>query len=233
MHGTWTGDQLYLEALREVVLHFPEFVCIENVWGFRKFRRVIETFRALPLYHCTEFCIWGEDFTLQRKKRVFLFLHRQPFDFPPIEQYPRPPAPTCLRDYLETSAPVPAIPNYVYNRLDGAYRDPPTVYHPDRREPVNLFTNLKRDRSLFLVQDERCPRGVRPFSVREVASLHGFEKEYQFLGPLGECYDMVVDSVMPPVAHAIGLAANDYFASLSRLAEVPHALGEHSKSGAG
>src|SRR5690242_15397779 len=28
MHGTCTGDQLYLEALREIVLRSPELVCI-------------------------------------------------------------------------------------------------------------------------------------------------------------------------------------------------------------
>jgi len=224
MHHTWTGDSLYLEALREIVLRFPELVCIENVWGFRKFRRVMETFRALPLYHCSEFVVEGSDFTMQRKKRVFLLLHRQPFAFPPLDHYPRNPAGRVLRDYLEDNAAV-EIPAYVYARLDGTYRDRPLIYHPDREEPVNLFTNYGRDRSLFLVEDARCPRGVRPFSVREVANLHGFEPSYQFCGPLGESYDMIVDSVMPPVARAIGLAANDYFHAIARLADVPHAQG--------
>ncbi|SRR5579875_8489 len=224
MHGSWTGESLYLEALREIVLRFPELVCIENVWGMRKFRRVMETFRALPLYHCTEFAVYGEEFTLQRKKRVFLLLHRQPFDFPPLEAYPRLPAGRVLRDYLEADAAVDT-PAYVYSRLDGAYRDRPLIYHPDHQAPVNLFTNYRRDRSLFLVEDARYPRGVRPFTVREVANLHGFDPSYQFLGSLGEVYDMVVDSVMPPVARAIGLAANDYFQAIDRLADVPHALG--------
>jgi DNA (cytosine-5)-methyltransferase 1 len=226
MHKTWTGDALYLEALREIVLRHPDLVCIENVWGFRKFKRVIETFRALPLYHCTEFVVYGDDYTLQRKKRVFLLLHRQPFDFPPIEQFAPPiRAGQRLRDYLEVDAPVAPLPDYVYSRLDGKYRDRPIIYSPDGQEPVNLFTNYGRDRSLFLVEDPRYPRGVRPFTVREVANLHGFDPSYQFIGPLGEGYDMVIDSVMPTVAHAIGLAANDYFRSIPCLADVPRALG--------
>jgi DNA (cytosine-5)-methyltransferase 1 len=229
VHGTWTGDSLYLEALREVILRMPELVCVENVWGMRKFKRVMETFRALPLYHCTELVGYGEDFTLQRKKRLFLLLHRQPFAFPPLDHYaPASRSAERLADYLEGAIPSPVIPPYIYRRLDGGYRDRPIIYHPERTAPVNLFTNYGRDRSLFLVTDPRCPRGVRPFHVREVANLHGFAPSYQFLGPLGACYDMVIDSVMPPMAHAIGQAANDYFRAIPRLAEIPRALGFRS-----
>jgi DNA (cytosine-5)-methyltransferase 1 len=232
MHGTQTGDSLYLEALREVVLHFPELIVLENVYGLKKFTRVMETFRALPLYHCTEFLVYGEDFTLQRKKRVFLILHRQPFAFSPIESYaPSRPGNERLCDYLEMAEP-PSIPDYVYHRLDGKYRDLPEIYPAQRQEPVNLFTNYKRDRSLFLVEDPRCPRGVRPFSQREVANLHGFDAAYHFLGPVGESYDMVIDSVMPPVARALGLAANDYFRAIPYLAEIPRALGYREVSSA-
>lgn len=46
MHGRWTGDALYLEALREIVLRYPEIVILENVLGMKKFQRVMETFRA-------------------------------------------------------------------------------------------------------------------------------------------------------------------------------------------
>jgi hypothetical protein len=45
------------------------------------------------------------------------------------------------------------------------------------------------------------------------------------LFPLNESYDMVVDSVMPLIARAIGLAVNDYLATLSALAEPPTSLG--------
>jgi DNA (cytosine-5)-methyltransferase 1 len=229
VHRTWTGDSLYLEAMREVVLYGPEWVAIENVWGMKKFKRVMETFRALPNYYCTEFVLHGEDFTLQRKTRVFMILHRQPYTFPPLEQYRLPRPGNRLRDYLELDAPVPPIPPYIYTRLRGdTYRDRPKVYDPEQDEPVNLFTNIGRDRSLFLVRDERCPRGVRPFQVREVANLHGFPRQphpYQFAGPLGARFDMVVDSVMPLMAYVLGQAANDYFAAIPSLADPPSPLG--------
>jgi hypothetical protein len=166
-----------------------------------------------------------QDFTHQRKSRVFLILTRQPYEFPPLESYRLPRPGTCLRDYLEMHAALPPIPPYVYTRLEGAYRDRARIYDPAQVEAVNLFTNYGRDRSLFLVRDERAPRKVRPFSVREVANLHGFPPTYQFLGPLNETYDMVIDSVMPLMARAIGLALNDYLAALTALAEPPRSLG--------
>ena len=223
---------MYLEALREIVLRYPEMVILENVLGLKKFFRVMETFRALPLYYCTECVLYGEDFSLQRKSRVFLILHRQPFAFRDIgaSQLPRPG--NQLRDYLEMDAPLPTIPPYVYTRLDGTpsasgkvYRDRPKIYDPDQREAVSLFTNYRRDRSLFLVRDQRAPRGVRPFSVREVANLHGFPKSYEFVGPLGESLDMVVDSVMPLMAYALGKATRAYFEMIPCLADVPRPLG--------
>ncbi len=232
IHDTCTGDALYLEALREVVLRYPEIVILENVLGIRRFKRLMETFRALPLYHCTECVLYGENFSIQKKARVFLILHRQPFAFQAIEdsQLPRPG--WQLKDYLEIDAPIPTIPNYVYTRLDGTpsasgkiYRDRPKIYDPNQREAVNLFTNYRRDRSLFLVRDQRAPRGIRPFSVREVANLHGFPKGYQFVGPLGESLDMVVDSVMPPMAYALAQAVRSYFEAIPQFAEVPQPLG--------
>ncbi|HEU5374136.1 MAG TPA: DNA cytosine methyltransferase [Ktedonobacteraceae bacterium] len=226
VHDKWSGDALYLEALREIVLRFPEMVVIENVLGMRKFKRVMETFRALPFYHCTEFTLFGEDFTHQRKSRVFLILTRQAYDFPPLESYRLSRPGTCLGDYLDMEAPLPDIPPYIYTRLEGkTYRDRPRIYDPAQTEPVNLFTNYGRDRSLFLVRDERAPRKVRPFTVREVGNLHGFPPDYQFIGPLGERYDMAVDSVMPFMARAIGLALDDYLAFIPQLAEPPQSLG--------
>lgn len=225
IHGTMTGDALYLEALREIVLHFPEMIILENVLGLRKFKRVMETFQSLPLYYCTECVLYGEEFSLQRKARVFLILHRQPFLFDDIAavQLPRPGY--RLADYLERDEPLASIPGYVYTRLDGGYRDLPKIYDPQQEHPVNLFTNYRRDRSLFLVKDPRAPRGVRPFTVRECANLHGFPREYRFVGSLGESYDMVIDSVMPTMAYALAQAAHRYFEAIPRLAPVPKPRG--------
>lgn len=216
VHGHWRGDSLYLEALREAVLLWPEVVVIENVLGMRKFPRVMETWRQLPHYHCTEFEVRGEMFTLQRKSRLFLILHRQAHSFQHLESY------ACkehrtLGDYLDQQASVQVAP-YVLKRMEGEYRDRPIVYEPGRTEPVNLFTNYKRDRSNFLVSHQGT---IRPFSVREVARLHGFPESFQFAGSMNSQYGQVIDSVMVPVARAIGAALDGYFAAIPGLAPQP------------
>jgi DNA (cytosine-5)-methyltransferase 1 len=42
IHETCTGDSLYLEALREIVLRYPEMVILENVLGLKRFFRVMD-----------------------------------------------------------------------------------------------------------------------------------------------------------------------------------------------
>jgi DNA (cytosine-5)-methyltransferase 1 len=220
VHGHWHGDSLYLEALREAVLLWPEVIVIENVLGMRKFPRVMETWRNLPHYHATEFEVHGERFTLQKKARLFLILHRQPFNFKPLECYATPLQGVALRDYLDAQTET-SIPPYILKRIAGGYRDNAIIYDPDQRTPVNLFANYKRDRSNYLIRDSLHPAGVRPFSVREVARLHGFPEDFQFFGNVGSQYGQIIDSVMVPVACAIGLALDDYFSSISELVEQP------------
>ncbi len=225
IHGHWDGDSLYLEALREAVMLWPEIIVIENVLGMRKFPRVMETWRSLPHYHTTEFELHGEDFTHQQKARVFLILHRQAYEFPSLDQYIKRIAYTHLGQYLDANTqPVPLLP-YIVNRINGAYRDPAYIYDPQQTTPVPLFANYKRDRSNYLVKDISHDAGVRPFSVSEVARLHGFPEGFQFKGSLTSQYAQIIDAVMPPMAEALGLALNDYFAAIPSLATQPKAKG--------
>ena len=230
VHGTRTGDNLYLEALREAVLMWPEVIVVENVMGFRHFKRAMETWQNLAHYHTTEMIVRGEWFSLQRKTRIFLILHRQLFKFLPLYRYSEKGnyGERRLGDYLELDGPANLkVPDYIYKRLDGEYRDQPNVYHPEQRDPIALTTNYKRDRSNHLIRDERYPKAVRPFSVRELANLHGFPSSYQLFGSLGEQYGQVVDSIMPVVAKALGHAIQEYFASISDLAKQPRHLGRN------
>jgi DNA (cytosine-5)-methyltransferase 1 len=164
--------------------------------------------------------VHGERFTLQKKARLFLILHRQPFNFKPLECYATPLQGVALRDYLDAQTET-SIPPYILKRIAGGYRDNAIIYDPDQRTPVNLFANYKRDRSNYLIRDSLHPAGVRPFSVREVARLHGFPEDFQFFGNVGSQYGQIIDSVMVPVACAIGLALDDYFSSISELVEQP------------
>src|SRR5882724_741947 len=197
VHGHCDGDSLYLEALRETVLLWPEIIWIENVKGMRQFPRVMETWRGLPHYYCTELEMNGEDFTHQRKSRVFLILHRQAYDFPAFDTFLRPSPRTSLAHYLESPLATPGLAPYILKRLDGGYRDPAIIYDPQQCTPVNLFANYKRDRSNYLIKDPSVEEGVRPFTVREVARLHGFPDTFDFHGGLNSQYAQIIDAVMP------------------------------------
>jgi DNA (cytosine-5)-methyltransferase 1 len=247
VHGKQTGDDLYLHALRNHVLLWPEVVLIENVVGMRKFEPVMELWRNIAHYYTTELTVWGHDFTMQRKTRVFLILHRQPFDFPMLKEIhtfvnehrdeipfqsvlARPGR--ILRDYLDApEEKVIDVQPYIETRLDGEYRDRPIIYSPDQADPINLMTNYKRDRSNFLVEDADSPIGSRPFSVNEIARLHGFPVDannrviHQFCGNKNQRYGQVVDTVMPIVAYALGTAINAYFEAIPALAPQPKPKG--------
>jgi DNA (cytosine-5)-methyltransferase 1 len=230
VHGHWNGDSLYLEALREAIMLWPEVIWIENVKGMRQFPRVMETWRSLPHYYCTELELHGEDFTHQRKSRVFLILHRQAYDFPAFDTYIQPPTRTRLTEYLEPQMQIPLLAPYILKRIDGGYRDPAIIYDPQQHTPVNLFANYKRDRSNYLVKDATVTGGARPFTVREVARLHGFPDHFTFRGGLNSQYAQIIDAVMPPMAEAIGHALNGYFEAISSLAPQPQALGHRTAS---
>lgn len=234
--GAQVGDDLYLHCLRNNVLLFPELILLENVLGMRKFPVVMELWRNVPHYYTTELIVWGEDFTLQRKARVFLILHRQPFLFPSLEHFPQqhripfsfiPSQPgRTLRDYLDdTSIEGPEMRPYIEKRLHGGYRDLPKLYYPEQETPVNLPTNYKRDRGVALVADTRYACGFRPFSVRELARLHGFPDSHRFEGPMGSQYGQVLDAVMPPVAYALGTLVNQYFDAVQDILPQPKSLG--------
>ena len=162
VHGNWTGDGLYLEALRAAVLMWPELIVVENVMGFRHFKRAMETWQDLAHYFTTEMIVRGEWFSHQMKTRVFLVLHRQPFKFLPLYNYADGSHQSKkLGDYLELEGSANAsLPPYVYKRLRGEYRDQPLIYDPEQHEPIALTTNYKRDRSNHLVRDPRYSQGL-------------------------------------------------------------------------
>lgn len=243
IHRTQNGDDLYLHALRNHVLLWPEAVLIENVLGMRqKFPVVMELWRGLPQYYTTEFTVYGHEFTLMRKTRLFLLLHRQPYIFPSLDAFLTQhdiPLPILLarpgrrlQDYLEDPAQMDErsrndvlVTPYIRTRVRGGYKRPGNLYDPEQHTPVNLPTNYGRDRSVAMVKDEASPYGYRPFSHRELARLHGFPDSHQFCGGKNARFTQIVDAVMPPVAYAFFWLLNHYFASIDELLPQPKSLG--------
>jgi DNA (cytosine-5)-methyltransferase 1 len=118
-----------------------------------------------------------------------------------------------LREILE-EAPAPEIPDYVYKRIDGAYRDKPIVSDPERGDIApTCVAHYSKDLSTRLVADKRFPRGVRPYTVREYARLQGVPDDFKFVGGDRKAYQMIGNGVAVPVAEWIGREVLRYFNS--------------------
>lgn len=208
VHGVRTGDELYLHALRLMSLRPPEAYVIENVPGMRKFPVVMEAMTELPDYYVQVFCPVGAQLWLpQRRDRLIIIGTRRPFSFRPPENTRA----VTLADILE-SDPRVELPDYLYSRLAGKYRDKPTISDPARGDLApTCVAHYSRDLSTRLVRDDRFPRGVRPYSVREYARLQGVPDSFEFCGTDSQAYKQIGNGVAVPVGEWAGRELVRYF----------------------
>lgn len=209
IHGTRTGDNLFLHFFRHVALERPEVYVVENVPGMRKFAVVMEALTSLPDYYVRVECpVDTRRWLPQRRDRLILFGSRKPMD-------PEAPAPhgkaMQISDILEADPQI-EIPGYVYKRLRGGYRDKPIVCDRDGIAPT-CVAHYGRDRSTRLVRDARFKMGVRPFTVREYARLQGFPDSHVFCGNERSQYEQIGDAVPVPMARWVGTQIKSYFAA--------------------
>jgi DNA (cytosine-5)-methyltransferase 1 len=210
IHGARTGDNLFLHSFRHLAIKRPEVYWVENVPGMRKFPVVMEAMTRLPDYYVSVFCpVSAQTWLPQRRDRLIIlgskrtFLWRQPAEGRRV----------TLREILE-EAPAPEIPDYVYKRIDGAYRDKPIVSDPERGDIApTCVAHYSKDLSTRLVADKRFPRGVRPYTVREYARLQGVPDDFKFVGGDRTAYQMIGNGVAVPVAEWIGREVLRYFNS--------------------
>jgi DNA (cytosine-5)-methyltransferase 1 len=208
IHGRRTGDDLFLHYFRHLAIRRPEVYWVENVPGMRKFPVVMEAMTKLPDYYVTVFCpIASQTWLPQRRDRLIILGSRREFAW-------RPPAATRrvrLAEIIEKNPSV-EIPEYVYKRLDGGYRDRPIVSDPERDDLApTCVAHYAKDVSTRLVKDERFPRGVRPYSVREYARLQGVPDDFRFCGTDRDAYRMIGNGVSVPVGEWLGREVLRYF----------------------
>lgn len=209
IHGTRTGDELYLHALRHTVIEPPEVFVAENVPGMRKFPVVMEALTRLPGYHATVICpVQSELWLPQRRDRLIVIASRRPFAW----RAPRAPRRRVrLRDILERDPQV-EIPDYVFKRMRGKYRDLPIINDPRHDEPMpTCVAHYAKDVSTRLVADRRFKMGVRPYSVREYARAQGVPDWFTFAGTDRQAYKMIGNGVSEPVGYWIGRELRRYF----------------------
>ena len=210
IHGTRTGDELFLHGFRHVVLSRPEAFVLENVPGMRKFKVVMECFQKIPDYYVTTLCPVGADNWLPQKRDRLIMIgtRRRHFISPPQINLRRP----KLSDLLERDPQV-HIPDYVYKRFHGEYRDRPIISNPDDAAALapTCVAHYSKDVSTRLVMDARFAQGIRPYSVREYARLQGFPDDHVFAGSQAEQYKQIGNAVAVPVGRWIGQVLNEYF----------------------
>lgn len=208
IHGTRTGDDLFLHYFRHIAIQRPDVFGVENVPGMRKFPVVMEAMTKLPDYYVTVFCPVSSSLWLpQRRERLIILGSRRPFAWRPPESSRR----VTLKEIIERNPSV-EIPAYVARRLSGAYRDLPIISDPKRDDIApTCVAHYAKDLSTRLVADRRFPGGARPYSVREYARLQGVPDSFRFAGTDRDAYRMIGNGVSVPVGEWLGREIVRYF----------------------
>lgn len=209
IHGTRTGDELFLHALRHLALARPEFYVVENVPGMRAFPIVMEAMTKMPDYYIQVFCpIKSEHWLPQRRNRLIIIGTRRPFSIRPPESTKR----IRLADILEVDPQV-TLPKAIKARMNGEYRDLPIISDPENSDLApTCVAHYAKDKSTRLVRDKRFPMGVRPYSVREWARLQGLGDDFVFPVSNTAAYRQIGNGVSVPVGRWIGTEMKRYFA---------------------
>jgi DNA (cytosine-5)-methyltransferase 1 len=208
IHGTRTGDELFLHALRHQALARPELYAVENVPGMRAFPVVMEAMTRMPDYYVQVFCpVEASTWLPQRRARLIIIGSKRRFNWRPPETGRR----ISLLEILEEDPKV-TLPKAIEHRMGGKYRDLPIISDPSRGDIApTCVAHYAKDKSTRLVVDKRFPLGVRPYSVREWARLQGVPDWYQFNCSDTDAYRMIGNGVAVPVGEWLGREMNRYF----------------------
>lgn len=208
IHGTRTGDELFLHAFRHMAIAQPEIFVIENVPGMRAFPVVMEAMTKLPNYYVTTFCPINSNIWLpQNRKRLIIIGSKKNFNW----REPSKGNKVQLKDILEQNPKV-TLPKAIKARMTGKYRDLPIISDPNKNDNApTCVAHYAKDKSTRLVVDKRFPMNVRPYSVREFARLQGVPDSFQFNCSDTDAYRMIGNGVSVPVGKWIGEEITRYF----------------------
>jgi DNA (cytosine-5)-methyltransferase 1 len=208
IHGTRTGDDLFLHAFRHIAIERPEMFICENVPGMKKFKVVMEAITKLPDYYVTVICpVHTENWLPQRRNRLIVIGTRKPF----FISHPCGDKRTRLKDILE-SDPKVDMPDYVLSRLKGKYRDKPIIVDPEIVGVLapTCVAHYAKDLGTRLVKDRKAKHGLRPFTIREYARLQGFPDDFKFKEERNS-YKLIGNAVPVPMGKWCGEQAKRYF----------------------
>ncbi len=209
IHGTRTGDDLFLHFFRHIAIEKPEMYIVENVPGMKKFKVVMEAMTKLPDYYVNVFCpVDTENWLPQRRKRLILIGTKRNFTIQAPTQIKNRPT---FKSILEKKPKV-EMPDYVIKRIKGVYRDFPIIVNPEERNALapTCVAHYSKDLSTRLVVDKKFQYGLRPFSVREYARLQGFPDDFIFENKRSS-YRLIGNAVPVDMGRWIGEVAMKYF----------------------
>lgn len=208
IHGTRTGDDLFLHFFRHIALRRPEVYAVENVPGMRKFPVVMEAMSKLPDYYVSVFCpVKAETWLPQRRDRLILIGSRRPFSWRRPENQKRIPLSSIIEEF-----PYVEIPQSLISRMNGRYRDLPIISGPEAGDIApTCVAHYAKDQSTRVVLDPRFPDGVRPYSVREYARLQGVPDWFRFYGSRNQAYKMIGNGVPVPIGEWLASEIVRYF----------------------
>lgn len=209
IHGTRTGDDLFLHFFRHIAIEKPEMYIVENVPGMRKFKVVMEAMTKLPDYYVNVFCpVDAANWLPQRRKRLILIGTKKQYSISSPNQINNRPR---LKDILEKE-PTVEMPEYVISRLNGKYRDGPIIVDPEQLGAIapTCVAHYAKDLSTRLVKDRKAKYGLRPFSVREYARLQGFPDDFVFENKRSS-YRLIGNAVPVHMGNWVGKVAMKYF----------------------
>ncbi|MCB1158838.1 MAG: DNA cytosine methyltransferase [Leptospiraceae bacterium] len=206
--GTRTGDDLFLHFFRHIAIKKPEVYVVENVPGMKKFPVVMEAMTKLPEYYVSVFCpVYTHKFLPQKRDRLILIGSKKHFAW----REPEVSRKVSLKEILEKDVSI-KIPNYVYKRLDGSYRDKPIISDPEAGDIApTCVAHYAKDRGTRLVKDKSFPRGVRPYTTLEYARLQGVPDWFQFHGTESQVYKQIGNGVPTVFGLWIGKELKRYF----------------------
>jgi DNA (cytosine-5)-methyltransferase 1 len=209
IHGTRTGDDLFLHFFRHIAIEKPEMYIVENVPGMKKFKVVMEAMTKLPDYYVNVFCpVDASNWLPQRRKRLILIGTKKPYSISSPKQISNRPS---LKSMLEKNPEI-EMPDYVIKRINGIYRDLPIIVDPQDPNAIapTCVAHYAKDLSTRLVKDANAKYGVRPFSIREYARLQGFPDDFFFENKRSS-YRLIGNAVPVNMGKWIGRVAMKYF----------------------
>lgn len=214
IHGTRTGDDLFLHFFRHIAIAQPEMYIVENVPGMKKFKVVMEAMTKLPNYYVNVICpVDASNWLPQKRKRLILMGTKKRFSLQAPRISKRRPT---LRSLLEEN-PIIEMPAYVISRIKGKYRDTPIIIDPDVNDVLapTCVAHYSKDLSTRLVVDRKSKYGLRPFSIREYARLQGFPDDFNFENKRSS-YKLIGNAIPVQMAEWIGSQAMRYFNQLRK-----------------